>query len=79
MVSVANSAGKRWLALVIINGTGCSLSYTDWYELKNNKLGWSSPYLRAVSSMRTTRFETRFLRGSQSGAEKRSKSFIMSI
>jgi hypothetical protein len=51
-------------------GTGCSLTHTDWYELKNSKLrmvltvplaGWE------VNENPARQFETRFIRGSQSG------------
>ena len=39
--SIVNSGEKRWL---VVNsyprcGTGCSLNHSDWFELKNGKLG----------------------------------------
>jgi hypothetical protein len=74
-VSVANSAGKRWLVVTSHPhcGTGCSLCYTDWYELKNGKLRMvlTVPFSGGEFNANPTRqFETRFVRGSQSGGRE---------
>lgn len=65
--SIVNSGGKRWL---VVNsyprcGTGCSLNHSDWFELKNGKLGM---VLRVPLSGHEGNdnpgryFETRFIR-----------------
>jgi hypothetical protein len=74
-VSVANSAGKRWLVVTLHPhcGTGCSLTHADWYELNNGKLRMvlTVPLDGGQFNENPARqFETRFLRGSQSGGRE---------
>lgn len=74
-VSVAYSAGKRWLVVTLHPhcGTGCSLTHTDWYELKNGKLRMvlTVPLAGGEFNENPTRqFETRFIRGNQSGGRE---------
>jgi hypothetical protein len=80
-ISVAYSAGKRWLLVKLHPhcGTGCSLTHTDWYELKNGKLRMvlTVPLAGGQFNENPARqFETRFVRGANPGEEKRSSSFI---
>jgi len=74
-VSVSYSAGKRWLVLTLHPhcGTGCSLTHTDWYELKNGKLQMvlTMPLAGGQFNENPARqFETRFIRGNQSGGSE---------
>ncbi len=74
-VSVAYSAGKRWLVVTLHPhcGTGCSLTHTDWYELKNGRLRMvlTVPLAGGQFNENPARqFETRFIRGSQSGGRE---------
>lgn len=71
-ISVTYSAGKRWLVVTLHPhcGTGCSLTHADWYELKNGKLRMvlTVPLAGGQFNENPARqFETRFIRGGQSG------------
>ncbi len=74
-ISVSYSAGKRWLVVTLHPhcGTGCSLTHADWYELKSGKLRMVLTVPLAGDQFNENparQFETRFIRGSQSGGRE---------
>jgi hypothetical protein len=74
-ISVVSSAGMAWLVVKAWPhcGSGCSLTHTDWFELKNGKLRLvlTVPLSGEQGNENPGRtFETRFVRARQSGGRE---------